>query len=162
MAKQSSLLKALMLLLSVMLAVSVLGVSPGTTFGASKDHPPVQSPKNHVFYSVTYQKVYADPNDKTEEAALLYALIVLHPSLQTIKYVQEALIVLGLWQSFDALMKREEVARKAQGYYLIEKKVYKVKKPTKSYWGYSQTFVYSSALKEKIKGKTLTIGKTSY
>lgn len=162
MAIHSSLSKALMLLLSVFLVVSLLGVNAGTTFAAAEDHPPVQSPKNHVFYSVTYQKVYANPNDKTEEAALLYALIVLHPSLQTIKYVQEALIVLGLWQSFRTLMKREEVARKAQGYYLIEKKVYKAKKTTKSYWGYSQTFVYSSALNEKIKGKTLTIGKTSY
>lgn len=162
MARTSLLKKAVIVLLSVFMMLSILGVNAGDAFAAPKDTPTEQSPKNHVLDSVSYQKVYANPNSNKEEAAFIYAIVTLHPALSKIKYLKEALKTLGLWKAFQAMMNREEAAKKAQGYYIIEKKVYKSKKPTSYYWGYSQTYIFSSVLREKIKGKALTVGKTAY
>jgi hypothetical protein len=160
-AIKSKLIKVLISLLSAILISSTLGMNMDAA-AAPRNDIDGQSPKNHTFHSVTYQKVYAHPDSRKEEGAFLYAILTLHPALGSIKVLREALVAVGIWQGFQELMRREENAKKAQGYYIVEKRMYKSKKPTKYYWGFSQTYIYSSALRTKVKGKTLVVGKTSY
>ena len=155
MTRRSKLIKVLMVLLSAVLIVSMLQVNTGEV--------EAQAPKvAHEFYSVSYEKVYAHPDARKEESAFLYALITLHPALAKVKNLKKILQAVGLWKAFEAILSREEKAKKAQGYYILEKVTYKAKKPTSSYWGYSQTYIYSSALRVKEKGSVLVIGKTGY
>lgn len=155
MTRRSKLIRVLMVLLSAVLIVSMLQVNTGEV--------EAQAPKvAHEFYSVSYEKVYANPNVNKEEAAFIYALAILHPALGKVKHLKKALTYVGLWRAFVAIMQRENNTKKAQGYYILEKVTYKAKKPTSSYWGYSQTYIYSSALRVKEKGSVLVIGKTGY
>lgn len=156
------LIKFLVMLLSATLIVATLGANAGDAFAAPARDAPSHTPKNHTFHSVQYEKVYANPDSRKEDGAFLVGLILLHPALQGMKRVSQALTWLGITTGALALLNREKTARDAQGYYILEKRVYKAKKPSSGYWGYQQTFIYSSVTKKKIKGKTMTVGKTSY
>lgn len=158
MARKSMLRKSLILLLPILLFTSTLLLSVEQVFADSLVQAQAQE---HTLYSASYEKVYANPDAKKEEAAFLFAVLSLHPALQQFRILRDALAALGLWQSFQALLDREEAAKKAQGYYIVEKQVYKSVKPTQNYWGYSQTYIFSSALRQKVKGKTVVIGRTT-